>query len=149
MKKLLLLICASIYALKCGAAEVNLNCSGVESFYSSRRGLDEKPNAVIEVKFDDAANKLIYITPTRLFGCYPAGEGYKNTCNCNITESMISCQSKTSNDSNFNSSQTVSVNRYTGILKFSEITSGGNGGDRYQTFTSGDLKCEYFSKKKF
>ena len=151
MKKLSLLICASICALNCGAAEINLNCSGVESFYSSKRGLNEKLDAVIEVKFDDVANKLIYINATRLFGCYPNRNevGSKNTCNCSLTESMISCNSETSNTSDFNSRQSVSVNRFTGILKFSEATSGGASGDRYSLFRSGDLKCESFSKKKF
>lgn len=149
MKKLLILLCASMCALNCRSAEINLNCSGIESFYSSTRGLNEQLNSVIEVRFDDVANKLIYISATRLFGCYPNGVGYKNFCNCSITESIISCNSESSDNLNFNSRQSVSVNRFTGILKFSEATSGGASGDRYSMFRSGDLKCESFTKKKF
>lgn len=150
MKKILFFGCVSIFTIACNSAEINLNCSGVESFYSSSRGMNEKLDATIEVKFDDSTNKLLYASPSRLFGCYGDESDYKRTCNCNITESMIICTSESSSNSkDFNSKQTVNVNRFTGILKFSEVTSGGRLGDRYYMYRSGDLKCEYFSKKKF
>ena len=132
----------------CNSAEINLRCTGTESFYSKSRGSIEKLEATIEVMFDDLTNKVIYISKTRLFGCYENSPESKNSCNCKVDNSLVICSGETTKDT-FKSEQYLSVNRYSGILSFSEITINTRKSDGYSMFRSGDLQCESFSKKKF
>ena len=147
MKKILM-ACLILAVSICNSAEINLRCTGSESFYSSSRGMNEKLEATIEVKFDDLTNKVLYVDPTRLFGCYENSPGYKNSCDCQVNNSLIACSAESTKDT-FNSKQTVSINRYTGRLNFSDVTIDKKAGDSYSMFKSGDLQCEHFSKKKF
>ena len=147
MKKILM-ACLILAVSICNSAEINLRCTGTESFYSKSRGSIEKLEATIEVMFDDLTNKVIYISKTRLFGCYENSPESKNSCNCQINNSVIACDAESNKDT-FNSLQTLSVNRYSGILSFSEVTIDRRKSDGYSIYRSGDLQCESFSKKKF
>jgi len=148
-KKIVLIFVTTVTAISY-SAEINLYCSGIASFYSSSRGMNEKIDKTIEVAFDDIDNKIISVSASSLFGCSYETEGYSHTCYCKITDALINCTAESKVISGgFNSNQTVRVNRYTGILTFSEITQGVTGKANWSTFISGDLKCESFSKKKF
>ena len=133
------------------AKEINLYCKGLLGFYSSYRGLEEKLDAKIEVKFDDATNKILYVDPTRLFGCYPGKneKDYKRTCDCNINESLILCKAVSSNDKGYRTEQSVNINRFTGILSYNEITIGLGDSGKHYIFSSGDLSCNKYDEKKF
>lgn len=148
MKKFTLIFFLNALITLCNASEINLSCTGIENFYSSLRGMDEKSNVSIEVKFDDETDKLLFVSPDHLFGCYEKNPEFKNKCNCKVTKSVIICEAEIEKP-NFSSVQTISVNRYSGVLKFTEITNGVSGSDKYMMTKSGDLKCDSYSKRKF
>lgn len=129
----------------CYGAEINLICSGVEDFYSNKAGT-KKIQGSIEVIFDDTLKKLISVNKTRLYGCYESDTEYQNSCDCKVTESSISCQSTSENKKkNFKSTQTVKINRVTGILSFGDVTFG----EDFFISRAGDFSCDSYSKKKF
>lgn len=129
----------------CCANEISLICSGVENFYSDKVG-SKKLQESIEIVFDDSTKKLVSVNRTRLFGCFESGADYTKYCDCKVTDSSISCLSEsTNNKTNFKSSQTLKVNRATGMLSYGETTVGEN----LIITRSGDFSCESFSKKKF
>jgi hypothetical protein len=134
------------------AAEITLVCKGTRNFYSSYIGSREFPDS-IEVRFDDAINKVTYVDPPRVFGCYGTETEYERSCDCSVSNTDIICISKSKiKDGSFQSDQTIDVNRLTGVLSFSEITSGRSSDEKsgkYFLRQSGKLQCESFTKKKF
>jgi hypothetical protein len=129
----------------CYGTEVNLMCSGVEGFYSDKAG-SKKLTGKIEVIFDDTSKKLISVNRDRLFGCFESGADYSNSCDCQVTEASISCLAKSTNPKeNFISTQTIKINRVTGVLSFGEVTSGKD----FFISRSGDFDCQAYTTKKF
>jgi hypothetical protein len=150
MKKILILFFI-FYVGAIGATEITLICKGINNFYSGQAGA-KKLNESIEVRFDDVAKKVTYVSPTKLWGCYDNEPDYTKSCNCSVTDTEIICKSRSrKNDGKFHSEQGLGVNRFSGILKFYEWTGGASSsgdGDYFMTQT-GDLQCESFNKKKF
>ena len=131
------------------ASEITLVCKGTSNFYSSAIGSKTYPES-IEVRFDDALNKIIYVSPSKVNGCYGEEIEYERSCDCSVSDTNIRCISKSKTKSgSYQSNQTVNVNRFTGILDFSEMTSSNDKDGKYFIAHSGKLQCESFTKKKF
>ena len=131
------------------ASEITLVCRGTNNFYSSAIGSKTYPES-IEVRFDDVLNKVLYVDPSKVYGCYGEEIEYERSCDCSVNDTNIRCISKSKTKSgSFQSNQTVNVNRFSGILDFSEITSGNDKDGKYFMTQSGKLQCESFTKKKF
>ncbi len=146
MKSIALLALVGSFTLSVESKEVNLLCNGKENFYSTNAG-GRLLDSSIEVKFNDESNIVTFVSPSRLFGCY--GDASKNatTCDCNVSESTLSCKSEITKDK-FNSKQSILVNRLTGKLNYSELTSD-ESIRPYSMTRTGELICESFTKKKF
>ena len=132
------------------AAEITLVCKGTTNYYSSSAGSKEYSDS-IEVRFDDALKKITYLDPSRVFGCYGQTElDSVHSCDCSLSETNIKCISTTKTKSgSFKSDQTVNVNRFSGILDFTEISTGDLKDGKYLMTKSGKLMCDSFTKKKF
>lgn len=127
----------------CCAQEVHLLCKGKIKWLGNER-VEEK---IYEITFDEKRGTLPSFTVGLAQGCFQS-EIFTGTCNCSVTNSSISCESKIKGIKNpaFESNQSFIINRYTGRMQTSVSTTAN---ENYYSSNSGEFVCEKFTSKKF
>jgi hypothetical protein len=149
MKKSLLLLFLILYHHYSFSkdSEVNLLCSGTEIFDSSnQKGASEGTSTDYSITFDKELKIVTNATTILIPGCYedPENDKNKSSCNCQVTEKYIECNSKSVSIDGIKTYESqFEINRKNGDMNHLIINKRENNGKVFQTIImSSKMKCK-------